>query len=52
MAAKKSARKGKGRARKAAKVGNLPPKSLSGDDVRAVKGGLAGHHMQKTQLHY
>ena len=41
MAAKKSAKKPKGRDRKPAKVGNLPPKPLSGDDVRSVKGGLA-----------
>ena len=39
MAAKKSAKKPKARARKAAKVKNLPAKPLSGDTVRAVKGG-------------
>ena len=39
MAAKKSAKKPKSRARKAAKVKNLPAKPLTGDDVRAVKGG-------------
>lgn len=37
--AKKNAKKPKGRAGKAAKIKNLPAKSLSGDDVRAVKGG-------------
>jgi hypothetical protein len=41
MAAKKSAKKPKGRDSKSAKVGNLPPKSLGGDEVRAVKGGLS-----------
>jgi hypothetical protein len=39
MAAKKSAKKPKGRDRKPAKVGNLPVKALSAGDVRAVKGG-------------
>jgi hypothetical protein len=39
MAAKKSAKKPKGRDRKPTKVGNLPLKTLSGDDVRTVKGG-------------
>jgi hypothetical protein len=52
MAAKKSAKKGKGRDRKPAKVGNLPAKSLSGDAVRAVKGGVAGTHLQKAQINY
>ena len=41
MAAKKSAKKPKSRARKPTKVGNLPPKTLGADDVRGVKGGLA-----------
>jgi hypothetical protein len=52
MAAKKSAKKGKGRDRKPAKVGNLPAKALSGDAVRAVKGGVAGAHFQKTEIKY
>lgn len=39
MAAKKRAKKAKSGARKSAKVGNLAPKSLSGDDARSVKGG-------------
>lgn len=41
MAAKKSAKKTKGRVRKPAKVGNLPAKPLSGEDVRAVSGGYS-----------
>ena len=41
MAAKKSAKKAKRGARKSAKVGNLAPRSLGGDDARSVKGGLA-----------
>jgi hypothetical protein len=40
MAAKKSAKKPKGRDRKPAKVGNLAPKTLGGDDARGVKGGV------------
>lgn len=40
MAAKKSAKKTKGRDRKPAKVGSLPAKPLSGDDARTVKGGV------------
>ena len=39
MAAKKSVKEPKGRARKPAKIKNLPAKPLSGDDLRAVKGG-------------
>jgi hypothetical protein len=39
MASKKSAKKPKAGARKAARVKNLPAKPLSGDAVRAVKGG-------------
>ena len=46
MAAKKSAKKPKGRARKPAKVKNLPAKSLSGDDLRAVKGGAADYFLK------
>lgn len=52
MAAKKSAKKAKGRDRKPAKVGTLPAKPLSGDAVRAVKGGLTGKHIQKTEISY
>jgi hypothetical protein len=41
MAAKKSAKKPKGRDRKSPKVGNLPPKVLGGNDARGVKGGMS-----------
>lgn len=39
MAARKSGKKPKARARKTAKVKNPPAKPLSGDVVRSVKGG-------------
>lgn len=42
MAAKKSAKKPKAGARRQAKPGNLPPKSLSAAYARSVKGGVAG----------
>jgi hypothetical protein len=50
MAAKKSAKKPKGRARKAAKVKNLPAKPLTGDDARTVKGGDLAY--SKVSLEY
>jgi hypothetical protein len=48
--AKKNAKKPKSRGGKAAKIKNLPAKSLSGDDVRAVKGGDGTY--SKVSLEY
>ena len=51
MATKKSAKKPKSRARKPAKVSNLPLKTVSADEVRSVKGGR-GASFSKIVIHY